>query len=82
MPRGAKPIRGLEEWKGGFETSHKTEKRTWGEGSQFIGVDRKVQSDGPCALAKTGDSLTVWAVPYEVVGGVSVQGARIFYGMF
>ena len=80
LPRGAKPIRGLEKWRGEFETSHETEKRAWGEGSQFIRVYGKAQSDGPCALAKTGDSLTVWAVPDEVMGGVSVQGARVLYG--
>ena len=40
-----------------------------------------MRSDEPCVLAKAGDLLTVWAVPNEVVGGVSVQSARILYGM-
>ena len=47
----------------------------------MIEVHGKVRSDEPCVLAKAGDLLTVWAVPNEVVGGVSVQSARILYGM-
>lgn len=47
----------------------------------MIEVHGKVRSGEPCGLAKAGDSLTVWAVPDEVVGGVSVQSARILYGM-
>ena len=82
LPRGAKPVRGLEKWRGEVETSHETVRRTRGEdGLRLIGVHGKVRSDEPCVLARTGDSLTVWAVPDEVVGGVSVQSARILYGM-
>ena len=82
LPRGAKPARGLEKWRGQVEISHETMKRTRDEGGlRLIGVHGRVRSDQPCALARTGDSLTVWAVPDEVVGGVSVQSARILYGM-
>lgn len=82
LPRGVKPFRGLEKWRGEVEVSHETVKRVWGgEGLQFIGVHGRVMSDEPCILAKTGDSLTLWAVPNEVVGGVSVQSARVLYGM-
>lgn len=81
LPRGAKPIRGLEKWRGDIEISHEMVKRAWGgEGFRFIGVHGKVKSDKPRILAKTGDSLTVWAVPDEVVYGVSVQSARVLYG--
>ena len=82
LPRGAKPVRGLEKWRGGVEISHETIERAWGEdGLRLIGVHGRVRSDDPCVLAKAGDSLTVWAIPDEVVGGVSVQSARILYGM-
>lgn len=82
LPQGAKPVRGLEKWRGKVELSYETAKRAWDdEGLQFIEVNGKVMSDEPCMLAKTGDSLTVWAVPDEVVGGVSVQSARVLYGM-
>ena len=82
LPRGAKPVRGLEKWRGEIEISHETVKRTWSdEGLQFIRVNGKARSDEPCVLAGIGDSLTVWAVPDEVLGGVSVQSARILYGM-
>jgi len=81
MARGAKPVRGLEKWRGEVEVSHETVERRWGEdGLRLIGVHGKVRSDEPCVLAMTGDSLTVWAVPDEVVGGVSVQSAKVLYG--
>jgi serine/threonine protein kinase len=82
LPRGVKPVRGLEKWRGEIEISHEMGKRPWGdEGLGFIGVHGTVRSDEPCRLAKTGDSLTVWAVPDEFVDGVSVQSARVLYGM-
>ena len=83
LARGAKPARGLEKWRGELEVSHETVERAWGdpEGFQFIGVRGKLRSDEPCVLAKMGDSLTVWVVPHEVVSGVSVQSARVLYGM-
>ena len=82
MPRGAKPVRGLEKWRGEVEISHETVKRTRGvDGSRLIGVYGKVRSDEPCVLARAGDSLTVWVMPDEVVGGVSVQNARVLYGV-
>ena len=82
MARGAKPVRGLDKWRGEVEIVHETVERTWDEdGFHLIGVHGKVESDEPCVLAKVGDSLTVWAVPDEVLGGVSVQSARILYGM-
>jgi len=82
LPRGAKPVRGLERWRGQVEISHETMKGTWGEdGLRLIGVHGKVRSDEPCVLARIGDSLTVWVVPDEVVGDVFVQSARILYGM-
>ena len=82
LPRGAKPVRGLEKWRGGIEVSHEMVEGAWGGGRvQFIGVHGKVRSDKPGALARAGDSLTVWAIPDEVVGGVSVQSARVLYGM-
>jgi len=84
LPRGAKPIRGLEKWRGELEIMVKSAQRTQGGGGlQLIGVHGRARSDEPCALAEIGDSLTVWAVPSEVVGevcGVSVQSARILYG--
>jgi hypothetical protein len=82
LPRGPKPVRGLEKWRGGIEVSHETVEGAWGGGRlQFIGVHGRVRSGEPGALARAGDSLTVWAIPDEVVGGVSVQSARILYGM-
>jgi hypothetical protein len=83
LPRGAKPVRGLEKWRGEVEISHETVKRSsWGgDGFRLVGVHGKVRSDEPCVFAKIGDSLTVWAVPDEVLDGVSVQSARILYGM-
>ena len=82
LPRGAKPVRGLEKWRGDVEITHETVKRMQGEdGFSLIEVHGKVRSGEPCGLAKAGDSLTVWAVPDDVVGGVSVQSARILYGM-
>ena len=82
MARGAKPVRGLEKWRGEVEVTHETVERSWGEnGLCLIGVHGRLGSDEPCALAKTGDSLTVWAIPDEVVGRVSVQSARVLYGM-
>jgi hypothetical protein len=82
LPRGAKPIRGLDKWRGEVEISHETVKRSWGaDGLWVIGVHGSVRADELGVLARTGDSLTVWAVPEEVVGGVAVQSARILYGM-
>jgi len=82
LPRGAKPVRGLEKWRGEVEISHETVKGSRsGDGLWLIGVRGNVRSDEPCVLARAGDSLTVWVVPDEVVGGVLVQSARIFYGM-
>ena len=81
LPRGAKPVRGLEKWRGEIEVSqHEMVKRS-NEGLQSIRVYGKARSDEPCVLAGIGDSLTIWAVPDEVLGGVSVQSARILYGM-
>ena len=79
LPRGAK--RGLEKWKGEMEVSHERVKRTWDDGLQFFRIHGRIGSDEPCILARAGDSLTVWAVPDEVVVGVSVENARILYGM-
>ena len=85
LPRGAKPVRGLEKWRGELEITIKTVQRARGEDElRLIGVHGKVGSNEPCVAARGGDSLTVWAVPGEVVGGVcgvSVQSARILYGM-
>ena len=84
LPRGAKPVRGLEKWRGELEITVKSVERTrGGDGLRLIGIHGSARSDEPCALAKVGDSLTVWAVPGEVVGevcGASVQSARILYG--
>lgn len=84
LPRGAKPVRGLEKWRGELEITVKTVQKTRsGDGVLLIGVCGRVRSDEPCVVAEIGDSLTVWAVPDEVVGGVcgvSVQSAKIFYG--
>jgi len=80
MARGAKPIRGLEKWSGQVEIMDETVKRTW-HGLCLIGVHGKVGSNELCVLAKAGDLLTVWAVLDEVLGGASVRGARIPYGM-
>jgi hypothetical protein len=76
LPRGPKPIRGLEKWRGEVEVIHER----GDDGLRFIRVQGKVESDEPYVLAKTGDSFTVWVVPEEAVGGVSVQSARIIYG--
>jgi len=82
LPRGAKPVRGLEKWRGEVEISHETARRLRGEDRlRLIGVHGNIRSDEPCVLARAGDSLTVWAVPDKVVGGVSVQSARVLYGM-
>lgn len=85
LPRGAGPVRGLEKWRGELEITVRTPQKTRDEGGmRLIGVHGKVGSDEPCVLARTGDSLTVWAVPDEVVGGVgevSVQSAKVLYGM-
>jgi len=84
LPRGAKPVRGLEKWRGELEITVKTvRKMRGGDGLRLIGVHGRVRSDEPCVIAEIGDSLTVWVVPDEVVGevcGVSVQSARILYG--
>ena len=65
-----------------MEITHETVKRTWDEdGLCLIGVHGKVGSNEPCVLVNAGDSLTVLAVPDEVMGGVLVQSARILYGM-
>lgn len=79
LPRGAKPVRGLEKWRGELEISHDRVKSAWGnEGLWLIGAHGM---DEPCMLARTGDSLTVWAVPDELVSGVSIQSAKVLYGM-
>ena len=85
LPRGAKPVRGLEKWRGELEITVQTVQKVRGnDGLRSIGVHGKVMSDEPCELANIGDSLTVWAVSDEVVGEdcwVSVQSAKILYGM-
>ena len=82
LARGAKPVRGLEKWRGEIEVSHEKVESGWGgKGLGFIRVHGTVRSDEPRVLAKTGDSLTVWAVPNDIVDGVSVQSARVLYGM-
>ena len=85
LPQGAKPVRGLEKWRGELEITVKTVQKTrGGDGFRLIGLHGRVRSNEPCMLAKIGDSLTVWAVPGEVVGGacgVSMQSAKILYGM-
>jgi len=81
LPRGPKPVRGLEKWRGELEITIKSvEKVQNGDEFRLVGVQGRVRSDEPCALAKVGDLLTVWIVPDGVVGGLSVQGARILYG--
>ena len=86
LPRGGRSIRGLEKWRGELETTvHTVEEVQGGDDDQLrlIGVQGGVSSE-PCVLANIGDSLTVWAVSDEVVGGVyglSVQSARILYGV-
>lgn len=53
----------------------------WGEGRlRLVGVHGKVGSDEPCVLAKTGDSLTVRAVPVpdEVIGGVCDDSLELY----
>jgi len=82
LPRGAKPVRGLEKWRGEVEILNETVRKVRGDdGFRLIGVHGRVGSDEPCVSAGRGDSLTVWVVPDEVVSGVSVQSARILYGM-
>ena len=81
LPQGAKPVRGLERWRGELEITVKAAQKTRdGDGLRLIGLYGTARSDEPCVLAKAGDSLTVWAVSDEVVGGASVQSARILYG--
>jgi len=85
LPRGAKPVRGLEKWRGELDITVKTVQKVRGDdGFRLIGVQGKVMSDEPCVLANIGDSLTIWVVSDEIIGedcGVSVQSARILYGM-
>ena len=77
LSRGAKPVRGLEKWRGEVEISHEIAKGSRsGDGFRLIGLRGNVRSDEPCVLARAGDSLTVWVVPDEVVGGV-----RVLYDM-
>jgi len=84
LPRGAKPFRGLEKWRGELKTTVKTVQKVRGDDElRLIGVHGEVSSE-PCVLANIGDSLTVWAVSDEVVSGVcglSVQSAKILYGV-
>jgi len=84
LPRGAKPVRGLEKWRGELKTTVKTVQKVRGDDElRLIGVHGEVSSE-PCVLVNIGDSLTVWAVSDEVVGGVcglAVQSARILYGV-
>ena len=81
LPRGPKPVRGLEKWRGELEITIKTSQKVRdGHGLRLMGVQGRVRSDEPCVLAKVGDLWTVWVVPNGVVGGVLVQRARILYG--
>ena len=42
------------------------------DGLRLIGVHVRVRTDEPCVLARTGNPLTIWAIPDEVVNGVLV----------
>lgn len=84
LPRGPKPVRGLEKWRGELDITIKTVQKVRDDDDddelRLVGIQGRVRSDEPCALAKVGDLLTVWVVPDGDVGGLSVQSARILYG--